>query len=259
MVDDETRPHTLRGLIDFVFDPDGGIPLEEVEPVDSIVKRFKTGAMSYGSISEEAHKCMALAMNQIGRQIQFRRGRRASGAAFLRVLQRDQTGGFRALRRHQRDTWSPQRRSRSKWRRGRSPGEGGHLPGRKVYPWIAKTRHSTPGVILDLSPPPHHDIYSIEDLAQLIYDLKNANRNARIFPSSWCPRPAWAPSPRAWPRPARERDPDFRLRRRHRRGSPQLHPQRRPALGAGPGRNPSDPDAETACAPAWCLRQTASS
>ena len=178
MVDDETRPHTLRGLIDFVFDPDGGIPLEEVEPVDSIVKRFKTGAMSYGSISEEAHKCMALAMNQIGGKSNSGEGGELPerlSSEYCSAIKQVASGRFGVTSEYLVSAKEIQ----IKMAQGAKPGEGGHLPGKKVYPWIAKTRYSTPGVSL-ISPPPHHDIYSIEDLAQLIYDLKNANHNADI-------------------------------------------------------------------------------
>ena len=154
------------------------IPLEEVEPVESIVRRFKTGAMSYGSISLEAHECLAQAMNAIGRQVQLRRGRRGPRPPGHRPQLRHQAGGLRPLRRHQPTIWSAPKEIQIKMAQGAKPGEGGHLPGRKAWPWIAKTRCSTPGVPL-ISPPPHHDIYSIEDLSELIYDLKNANRNTR--------------------------------------------------------------------------------
>ncbi|OCH79373.1 glutamate synthase large subunit [Gordonia sp. UCD-TK1] len=170
---------TLRGLFDFDLDAREPIPLDEVEPVEDIMKRFNTGAMSYGSISAEAHETIAMAMNRIG-------GRSNSGE-----------GGEDVER-----LYDPERRSavkqvasgrfgvtsdylinatdiQIKMAQGAKPGEGGQLPAYKVYPWIAKTRHSTPGVAL-ISPPPHHDIYSIEDLAQLIHDLKNANSQARI-------------------------------------------------------------------------------
>ena len=159
------------------------VPLDEVEPVESIVKRFATGAMSYGSISQEAHETLAIAMNRLG-------GKSNTGE-----------GGEDAAR-NQRDANGDWRRSaikqvasarfgvtseylvnaddlQIKMAQGAKPGEGGQLPGPKVYPWIAKVRHSTPGVTL-LSPPPHHDIYSIEDLAQLIFDLKNANAVASL-------------------------------------------------------------------------------
>ena len=177
LVDDETKPHTLRGLMEMKY-LDQPIPLDEVESVDSIVKRFKTGAMSYGSISQEAHECMALAMNQLG-------GKSNSGEGGERPerLESERCSAIKQVASGRFGVTSQYLVSAQeiqiKMAQGAKPGEGGHLPGRKVYPWIAKTRYSTPGVSL-ISPPPHHDIYSIEDLAQLIYDLKNANRQARI-------------------------------------------------------------------------------
>ncbi len=176
MVDDVNKPHTLRGLLDFKYATP--IPLEEVEPVEKIVKRFKTGAMSYGSISKEAHECMAIAMNKIGGKSNSGEGGEEpdrlgteKGSAIKQVA----SGRFGVTSEYLLSAKEIQ----IKMAQGAKPGEGGHLPGEKVYPWVAKTRHSTPGVTL-ISPPPHHDIYSIEDLAQLIYDLKNANRKARI-------------------------------------------------------------------------------
>ncbi len=178
MVNDETKPHTLRGLFEFDFDNLTPIPLSEVESVKSIVKRFKTGAMSYGSISQEAHECLAKAMNTIGGKSNSGEGgelpeRLTSGLSSS--IKQVASGRFGVTSEYLLSAKEIQ----IKMAQGAKPGEGGHLPGRKVYPWIAKTRHSTPGVSL-ISPPPHHDIYSIEDLAQLIYDLKNANREALI-------------------------------------------------------------------------------
>ena len=178
LVDDETKPHTLRGLLDFVFDKNGGIPLDQVEPVENIVKRFKTGAMSYGSISEEAHKCMALAMNQLGGKSNSGEGGELPerlSSEYCSAIKQVASGRFGVTSEYLISA----REIQIKMAQGAKPGEGGHLPGKKVYPWIAKTRYSTPGVSL-ISPPPHHDIYSIEDLAQLIYDLKNANHQADI-------------------------------------------------------------------------------
>jgi glutamate synthase (ferredoxin) len=178
LVDDETKPHTLRGLLDFCFDENGGIPIDEVEPVSEIVKRFKTGAMSYGSISQEAHECMAIAMNRLG-------GKSNTGEGGERPerLHSDRCSAIKQVASGRFGVTSEYlvnaKEIQIKMAQGAKPGEGGHLPGKKVYPWVAKTRYSTPGVSL-ISPPPHHDIYSIEDLAQLIYDLKNANRQARI-------------------------------------------------------------------------------
>ena len=178
LVDDNSRPHTLRAMLDFNFAADGGIPLEEVESVESIVQRFKTGAMSYGSISEEAHKCMAAAMNHLhGKSNSGEGGEKPErlGTEYNSAIKQVASGRFGVTEEYLLSA----REIQIKMAQGAKPGEGGHLPGKKVYPWIAKTRLATPGVSL-ISPPPHHDIYSIEDLAQLIYDLKNANRAARI-------------------------------------------------------------------------------
>ncbi len=178
LVDFADKPHTLRGLLDFRVSEDGGIPLEEVEPVESIVRRFKTGAMSYGSISREAHECMAIAMNRIGGK-----SNSGEGGEARERLSSDRCSAIKQVASGRFGVTSEYLVSADeiqiKMAQGAKPGEGGHLPGKKVYPWIARTRCSTPGVTL-ISPPPHHDIYSIEDLAQLIYDLKNANRFARI-------------------------------------------------------------------------------
>ena len=178
LVDDETKPHTLRGLLEFTFDKTTPIPIDEVESVESIVKRFKTGAMSYGSISQEAHECLAKAMNKIGGK-----SNSGEGGELPERLYSDLSSAIKQVASGRFGVTSEYLMSAKeiqiKMAQGAKPGEGGHLPGKKVYPWIAKTRYSTPGVSL-ISPPPHHDIYSIEDLAQLIYDLKNANRSARI-------------------------------------------------------------------------------
>ena len=178
LINDERKLRNLRGLLDFEYDKKGGIPLEEVESASEIVKRFKTGAMSYGSISKEAHECMAIAMNRLG-------GKSNSGeggedperfdSEKCSAIKQVASGRFGVTSAYLVSAKEIQ----IKMAQGAKPGEGGHLPGKKVYPWIAKTRCSTPGVSL-ISPPPHHDIYSIEDLAQLIYDLKNANKDARI-------------------------------------------------------------------------------
>lgn len=182
LIDRETDALNLRGLLDFKY-PKAGIPIDQVEGVDSIVKRFKTGAMSYGSISKEAHETLAIAMNQLQGK-----SNSGEGGESLDRLQLDQDGSDRcsAIKQVASGRFGVTSRYlvsakeiQIKMAQGAKPGEGGHLPGGKVYPWIAKTRHSTPGVSL-ISPPPHHDIYSIEDLAQLIYDCKNANNRARI-------------------------------------------------------------------------------
>ena len=181
-ITEEEKGINLRGLLDFRF-PEKGIPIEEVEPVDSIVKRFKTGAMSYGSISREAHETLAIAMNRLGGKSNSGEGgesteRLSVGADGLNkcsAIKQVASGRFGVTSEYLVSAKEIQ----IKMAQGAKPGEGGQLPGGKVYPWIAKTRHSTPGVGL-ISPPPHHDIYSIEDLAQLIYDLKNSNQDARI-------------------------------------------------------------------------------
>ena len=182
LVNDEDSVRNLRGLLDFKY-PKKGVPLEEVESVESIVTRFKTGAMSYGSISKEAHETMAIAMNRLHGKSNSGEGGEdlerltvgADGLNRCSAIKQVASGRFGVTSRYLVSAKEIQ----IKMAQGAKPGEGGHLPGGKVYPWIAKTRHSTPGVSL-ISPPPHHDIYSIEDLAQLIYDLKNANTQARI-------------------------------------------------------------------------------
>ena len=182
LVNKDTGVKNLRGLMNIKF-PKKGINIDEVESVDSIVKRFKTGAMSYGSISKEAHETMAIAMNMLhgksnsgeGGEDEDRLTVGADGKNRCSAIKQVASGRFGVTSRYLVSAQEIQ----IKMAQGAKPGEGGHLPGKKVYPWIAKTRLSTPGVSL-ISPPPHHDIYSIEDLAQLIYDLKNANKNARI-------------------------------------------------------------------------------
>ena len=182
LVNKDTGAMNLRGLMDIRF-PKKGINIDEVESVDSIVRRFKTGAMSYGSISKEAHETMAIAMNMLhgksnsgeGGEDEDRLTVGPDGLNRCSAIKQVASGRFGVTSKYLVSAQEIQ----IKMAQGAKPGEGGHLPGKKVYPWIAKTRLSTPGVSL-ISPPPHHDIYSIEDLAQLIYDLKNANKNARI-------------------------------------------------------------------------------
>jgi len=180
---DEQSTHlcTLRGLLEFkAGDP---VPLEEVEPVESLVKRFKTGAMSYGSISKEAHETLAIAMNRIGGKSNTGEGGEdperfqplPNGDSRNSAIKQVASGRFGVTSEYLVNA----REIQIKMAQGAKPGEGGQLPGTKVYPWVAKTRHTTAGVGL-ISPPPHHDIYSIEDLAELIHDLKNANHHARI-------------------------------------------------------------------------------
>ena len=182
LVNKEDSVRNLRGLMDFNY-PKKSVPIDQVESVDSIVRRFKTGAMSYGSISKEAHETMAIAMNILhGKSNSGEGGEEDSrytigkdGLNRCSAIKQVASGRFGVTSKYLVSAQEIQ----IKMAQGAKPGEGGHLPGKKVYPWIAKTRLSTPGVAL-ISPPPHHDIYSIEDLAQLIYDLKNANKNARI-------------------------------------------------------------------------------
>ena len=178
----EDNRANLRGLLDFDY-PEQGINIDEVESVDTIVRRFKTGAMSYGSISKEAHECMAIAMNNLHGKSNSGEGGESlerlktgkDGLNRCSAIKQVASGRFGVTSRYLVSAKEIQ----IKMAQGAKPGEGGHLPGKKVYPWVAKTRHSTPGVSL-ISPPPHHDIYSIEDLAQLIYDLKNSNKEATI-------------------------------------------------------------------------------
>lgn len=178
---EQERIH-LRGLLEVNY-PEQGIPLEEVESAAEIVKRFKTGAMSYGSISKEAHEALAIAMNRLGGKSNSGEGGESldrlkigeDGLNRCSAIKQVASGRFGVTSEYLVSAKEIQ----IKMAQGAKPGEGGQLPAEKVYPWIAKTRHSTPGVGL-ISPPPHHDIYSIEDLAQLIYDLKNANKDARI-------------------------------------------------------------------------------
>ena len=172
---------TLRGLLDLKLGD--AVPLDEVESVESLMKRFKTGAMSYGSISKEAHETLAIAMNRIGGKSNTGEGGEdperyrpmANGDSKNSAIKQVASGRFGVTSEYLMSA----REIQIKMAQGAKPGEGGQLPGTKVYPWIAKTRHTTAGVGL-ISPPPHHDIYSIEDLAELIHDLKNANRDARI-------------------------------------------------------------------------------
>ncbi len=182
-VDDQSqRLMTLRGLFAFKSDRPP-VPIEEVEPASDIVKRFSTGAMSYGSISAEAHETLAIAMNRLGAKSNTGEGGEdperyqalPNGDSKRSAIKQVASGRFGVTSQYLVNSDDIQ----IKMAQGAKPGEGGQLPGHKVYPWVAKTRHSTPGVGL-ISPPPHHDIYSIEDLAQLIHDLKNANNRARI-------------------------------------------------------------------------------
>ena len=183
LVDDQsTRLATLRGLFKLSSDRPS-IPLDQVEPASEIVKRFSTGAMSYGSISAESHETLAIAMNRLGAKSNTGEGGEdptrflpmEDGDSKRSAIKQVASGRFGVTSDYLTNADDIQ----IKMAQGAKPGEGGQLPGHKVYPWIASTRHSTPGVGL-ISPPPHHDIYSIEDLAQLIHDLKNANPSARV-------------------------------------------------------------------------------
>jgi glutamate synthase (ferredoxin) len=182
LINDQSKHYcTLRSLLD--FKPSAAIPIEEVESVESIVKRFKTGAMSYGSISKEAHENLAIAMNRLGGKSNTGEGGEdpsrfvpmANGDSKSSAIKQVASGRFGVTSEYLVNA----RELQIKMAQGAKPGEGGQLPGPKVYPWVARTRLTTAGVGL-ISPPPHHDIYSIEDLAELIHDLKNANRSARI-------------------------------------------------------------------------------
>ncbi|MBP5284156.1 MAG: glutamate synthase subunit alpha, partial [Treponema sp.] len=176
--DKKDKPFMLRDLLDFDYSKVSPVSLDEVESEDSIVRHFKTGAMSYGSISEEAHKCLAIAMNRLhGKSNSGEGGENPErlGTESNSAIKQVASGRFGVTEEYLLSATEIQ----IKLAQGAKPGEGGHLPGKKVYPWIARVCYSTPGVSL-ISPPPHHDIYSIEDLAQLIYDLKNASPKARI-------------------------------------------------------------------------------
>jgi glutamate synthase (ferredoxin) len=183
LIDDQSQHLcTIRGLMEIKFSKKG-VPVDEVEPVEEILKRFKTGAMSYGSISKEAHETLAIAMNRLGGRSNTGEGgedparfrRDPNGDSRMSAIKQVASGRFGVTGEYLANA----REIQIKMAQGAKPGEGGQLPGSKVYPWVARTRLSTPGVGL-ISPPPHHDIYSIEDLAQLIFDLKNANPEARI-------------------------------------------------------------------------------
>lgn len=181
-VDERENIVTLRSMLDFAY-PEKGISIDQVESVEEIVKRFKTGAMSYGSISQEAHETLAIAMNHLHGKSNSGEGGESLERLATAGEENDRCSAIKQVASGRFGVTSrylvSAKEIQIKMAQGAKPGEGGHLPGGKVYPWVAKTRHSTPGVSL-ISPPPHHDIYSIEDLAQLIYDLKNSNRDARI-------------------------------------------------------------------------------
>ena len=223
------------------------VPIDEVEPVAEIVKRFSTGAMSYGSISQEAHETLAIAMNRLGGKSNTGEGGedpdRLYDRAALARSSRSPAGGSASPA----STSSTPTTCRSRWRRARSPARAGSCPGNKVYPWIAKTRHSTPGVGL-ISPPPHHDIYSIEDLAQLIHDLKNAN-NRRPGARQARRRGRRRHRRRGRQQGARRRGPHLRPRRRHGRVAADVAQARGRAVGARPRRDPADAAAQRPARP----------
>ena len=179
LINEQTKQaYTIRGLFEFKYNRPA-VPLQEVEPVENILKRFATGAMSFGSISHEAHSTLAIAMNRIGGKSNTGEGGEdemryeplPNGDSMRSAIKQIASARFGVTSNYLTNADELQ----IKMAQGAKPGEGGQLPGHKVDDWIAKVRHSTPGVGL-ISPPPHHDIYSIEDLAQLIFDLKNANR-----------------------------------------------------------------------------------
>ena len=251
---------TLRGLFELREGVREPVPIDEVEPVSEIVKRFATGAMSYGSISKEAHETLAIAMNRIGGKSNTGEGGEdadrftpdANGDLRRSAIKQVASGRFGVTSEYLVNADDLQ----IKMAQGAKPGEGGQLPGAKVYPWIAKTRYSTPGVGL-ISPPPHHDIYSIEDIKQLIHDLKNSNpRRARAREARGA-RWASARSRPAWPRrtPTSCSSPGTTAapaRRRSRRSSTRA----RRGSSASPRR--SRRSCATACATASSCSATAS-
>ncbi len=272
-INDQSRRHmTLRGLFEFRFDERTPVPIEEVEPASEIVKRFATGAMSLGSISTEAHTTLAIAMNRIGGKSNTGEGgedRRRFAPVQAGETLRSRLGAGRVeadIELREGDVLKSKIKQvasgrfgvtaeylasaeqiQIKMAQGAKPGEGGQLPGRKVSEYIAELRYSTPGVEL-ISPPPHHDIYSIEDLAQLIHDLKNAN------PRGLDQRQAGLRGRRRHRRggrvegEVRPRD-DLRARRRHRRFAAVVDQARRHALGAGPRRDAADAGAQPPARP----------
>ena len=259
LVDDQSQHlATLRGLLQLkpAAEP---IPLDEVEPVERIVKRFATGAMSYGSISQEAHETLAIAMNRLGGKSNTGEGGEdparytpdANGDSRRSAIKQVASARFGVTSEYLVNADDLQ----IKMAQGAKPGEGGQLPGHKVYPWIAKVRYSTPGVGL-ISPPPHHDIYSIEDLAQLIHDLKNSNPRARISVKLVADRRRRHGRGRRR-QGARGRRADFRARRRHRRVAADLASSTAACRGSSASPKRSRCCASTACAIASSCRWTA--
>ena len=252
LVDDQSeRMASLRGLLKFRAGVRPPVPLEEVEPASEIVKRFATGAMSYGSISAEAHETLAIAMNRMGG-----RSNCGEGGEDVKRFDRDPNGDWRrsavkqvasarfGVTSHYLTNCTD---LQIKMAQGAKPGEGGQLPGGKVYPWIADVRHSTPGVGL-ISPPPHHDIYSIEDLAQLIHDLKNANPSARVHVKLVSENGVGTVAAGVSKAHA-DVVLDLGTRRRHRRDPADIDEARRRAVGVGSGRDAADVAAQRVARP----------
>ena len=247
-VDDQARKlATLRGLFRLKDGERPPVPIDEVEPVSEIVKRFSTGAMSYGSISMEAHETLAIAMNRIGGKSNTGEGgedpERLHDPERRSAIKQVASGRFGVTSEYLTNADDLQ----IKMAQGAKPGEGGQLPGGKVYPWIAKTRYSTPGVGL-ISPPPHHDIYSIEDLKQLIHDLKNSNPQARVHVKLVAEVGRGHGGRRRVEGQGRRRA-HLRPRRRHRRVAAQLAQARRRPVGARPGRDAADAAAQRPARP----------
>ena len=237
----------LRGLFMLRTGHRRPVPLEEVEPTSSIIKRFATGAMSYGSISAEAHETLAIAMNNIGGKSNTGEGGEDPARLYdpkrRSAVKQVASGRFGVTSEYLVNADDIQ----IKMAQGAKPGEGGQLPAHKVYPWIASVRYSTPGVGL-ISPPPHHDIYSIEDLAQLIHDLKNANPRARVHVKLVAEVGVGTVAAGVSKAHAGRR-PHLRPRRRDGGRAPHVPQARRGTLGAGPGRDPADADPERAPRP----------
>ena len=246
-VDDQSEKlMTLRGLFEFADDRPS-VPIDEVEPISEILKRFSTGAMSYGSISAEAHETLAIAMNRLGAKSNTGEG----GEDVDRLYDPERRSSIKQVASGRFGVTSEYLTNSDdiqiKMAQGAKPGEGGQLPGHKVYPWIAATRHSTPGVGL-ISPPPHHDIYSIEDLKQLIHDLKNANPSARVHVKLVAETGVGTVAAGVSKAKA-----DVVLisgsRRRHRRQPAHVAQACRRPVGARPRRNPADPAAQRSARP----------
>jgi glutamate synthase (NADPH) large chain len=246
-IDDQSEKlMTLRGLFEFVSDR-ASVPIDEVEPLTEIIKRFSTGAMSYGSISAEAHETLAIAMNHLGAKSNTGEG----GEDVDRLYDPERRSSIKQVASGRFGVTSEYLTNSDdiqiKMAQGAKPGEGGQLPGHKVYPWIAATRHSTPGVGL-ISPPPHHDIYSIEDLKQLIHDLKNANPSARVHVKLVAETGVGHRRRRCLEGEGRRRA-DLRPRRRDGREPAHVAEACRRPVGARSGRDPADAAAQRTTRP----------